>query len=105
MSFLSNIFGGGLPRNVEGHQRVEAEKLIAELIEIGRRDDFLSERPGGAFNAQCHHLRARQIGRRLNEIGGLPLMQAARERIRRKLKMNMASHLDYAWAEIGQWKP
>ncbi len=105
MSFLSNLFGGGLPKDLDSHSREEVEKLIKELMEIGKRDDFLSERPGGQFNAQCHNIRARQIGRRLNELGGLPLMQAARERIRRKMKMVMASHLDYAWTDIGQWKP
>jgi hypothetical protein len=32
-------------------------------------------------------------------------MQQARERVRKKLKANLAAHLDYAWAEIGEWKP
>lgn len=105
MSFLSDLFGGGLPKNLDSQAREEAEKLIKELIDIGKRDDFLSEHPGGLFNAQCHNIRARQIGRRLNEIGGLTLMQAVRERIRRKMKMVMASHLDYAWTDIGGWKP
>ena len=105
MSFLGNLFGGGLPSNLDKHAREEAEKLISELMDIGKKDDFLSERPGGQFNVQCHHIRARQIGRRLNELGGLALMQAARERVRRKMKMVIASHLDYAWTDIGGWKP
>ena len=106
MGFLGNLFGGGgLPQGLDKQTRMEVEKLIDELLEIGKRDDFLSERPGGLFNGQCHNIRARAIGRRLNEVGGLELMQSARERIRRKLKMNMASHLDYAWSDIGQWKP
>ena len=106
MGFLSNLFGGGgLPQGIDKGLRDEAEKLIVELIEIGRKDDFLSERPGGQFNSQCHNIRARAIGRRLNEIGGLELMQTARERVRRKLKMTMASHLDYSWVDIGKWMP
>ena len=105
MSLFSNLFGGGLPKNLDKGYREEAEKLIAELLVIGKKDDYLSERPGGQFNGQCHHIRTRQIGRRLNEMGGLDLMQSARERVRRKLKMTMASHLDYAWSDIGQWKP
>ncbi len=106
MGFFSNLFGGpGLPAGVDKGLREEAEKLILELIDIGRKDDFLSERPGGQFNAQCHNIRARAIGRRLNDIGGLELMQNARERVRRKLKLNMAAHLDYAWTDIGSWKP
>ena len=106
MSFFSNLFGGSsLPPGIESGLREEAQTLIKELIEIGRKDDYLSEHPGGQFNAQCHHIRARAIGRRLNEIGGLPLMQSAREAVRRKLKMTMASHLEYAWATIGKWMP
>jgi len=104
MSFLSNLFGNvKLPKGIDLGLRDEAENLIKELIEIGKKDDFLSERPGGLFNGQCHNIRARAIGRRLDEIGGLELMQVARERVRKKLKMNTASHLDYAWVKIGKW--
>ena len=107
MSLFGNLFGSGgsLPKTVDVGLRQEAEQLIRELIEIGKKDDFLSERPGGLFNSQCHNIRARTIGRRLHEIGGLELMQVARERVRKKLKLNMASHLDYAWAKIGEWMP
>ncbi len=107
MGFFSNLFGGGgsLPPKIDRGLRDEAEQLIVELITIGRKDDYLSEHPGGLFNGQCHNIRARAIGRRLNEIGGLELMQSARERVRRKLKMTMASHLDYAWSDIGKWLP
>ena len=106
MGFFSNLFGNsGIPQGVGKETRQEIDKLVTELIEIGRKDDFLSERPGGQFSSQCHNIRARAIGRRLNEIGGLELMQMAREKVRRKLKMNMASHLDYAWTDIGKWMP
>ncbi|HVN56084.1 MAG TPA: hypothetical protein VMT46_17260 [Anaerolineaceae bacterium] len=104
MGFFQDIFGDGLPP-IPKEQRQEVESLIKELIQIGKRDDFLSERPGGQFNAQCHHVRARAIGKRLNEIGGLPLMEAAHKRVRKKLGMNLTSHLDYAWSEIGKWIP
>jgi len=105
MGLFGNLFGSSLPKSVDTGLRAEAEGLIKELMDIGKKDDFLSERPGGLFNSQCHNIRARAIGRRLNEIGGLELMQVARERVRKKLKMNMASHLDYAWANIGKWMP
>ena len=49
-------------------------------------DDFLSLQPGGPFNSRCHHTQARQIGERLNEIGGLDLMLASRSTIKDKLK-------------------
>jgi hypothetical protein len=106
MGFFSSLFGkSGIPQGVDRETRQEIDRLVVELIEIGRKEDFLSERPGGQFNGQCHNVRARAIGRRLNEIGGLDLMQMAREKVRRKLKMNMASHLDYAWSDIGKWMP
>jgi hypothetical protein len=104
MDFLDTLLGRNrLPSSVDRGLREEAERLILELIEIGRKDDYLSEHPGAGFNGQCHNIRARAIGRRLNDIGGLELMEHTRERVRRKLKLNIASHLDYAWAEIGKW--
>jgi hypothetical protein len=33
----------------------------------------------------------------------LPLMQAARARVKRKLDPVMAEHLDYCWNQIGDW--
>jgi len=63
MGFLSNLFGGGgLPQGIDKGLRDEAEKLIVELIEIGHKDDYLAEHPGGLFNGQCHNIRARAIG-------------------------------------------
>jgi hypothetical protein len=105
MGFLRNLFGGEIPSGLDKRTRDEVEKLILELVTIGKKEDFLSERPGGGFNAQCHNIRTRTIGKRLNEVGGFSLMQQARERVRKKLKANLAAHLDYAWAEIGEWKP
>jgi hypothetical protein len=104
MDFLRNLFSRGLPSGLDQYTREEVERLFAELVEIGKKDDFLSERPGNGFNGQCHNIRTRAIGKRLNEIGGLELMQTAREHVRRKLKATLASHLDYAWQEIGAWK-
>ena len=104
MGIFQDLFGGGLPP-IPKEQKPEVEKLIAELIDIGKRDDFLSERPGGLFNGQCHNIRARAIGKRLNDIGGLELMQAAHRRVRKKLGINLTSHLEYAWSDIGQWIP
>ncbi len=84
----------------------EVEKLLAELVTIGLRDDFLSERPGAGFNAQCRNIRARQIGTRLHDIGGMPLMEYAQRHIRRKSGKqgrSLSEHIEYAWAEIGNW--
>ena len=103
MDFFRNLFNPGpaIPRE----QKAEVEKLIEELIQIGKKEDFLSEHAGGQFDGHYHHIRARAIGRRLNDIGGLALMESARDRVRKKLGVNMASHLEYAWSEIGGWVP
>lgn len=79
--------------------------MVEELVRIGKAEDFLSERPGGSFNAQCRHVRARDIGKRLNEIGGFALMEQIYKRIRKQLGAQLASHLSYAWADIGKWVP
>ena len=85
-------------------KRPEVENLLAELIVIGKGDDFLSERPGYGFNSQCRHIRSIQIARRLHDMGGLPLMDWVRFKVKRKLKAQLASHLDYAWDGVGDWK-
>ncbi|MBN2047496.1 MAG: hypothetical protein JW750_06625 [Anaerolineaceae bacterium] len=99
MSFLKNMFNPPYP-----HQnREEVRKLIEELIKIGDADDFLSELPGGRFNRQCRHIRAREIGERLDELGGFELMEMACHQVRKKLSRQLADHLEYAWAGIGRW--
>jgi hypothetical protein len=85
------------------NQKQELESLTKELLEIGRQDDFLSEHPGGVFNGQCKHRRARQIGELLSAMGGVQLMWWMYERIKRRAGQVKASHLEYCWAEIGEW--
>lgn len=104
MDFLIRIFGIPLPK-FDSRLRPEVDRLINELLKIGKQDDFLSERPGGPFNGDCHHRRAREIGKRLNDIGGLELMMAVRRGVKAKIGMNLASHLDYCWRDIGKWMP
>lgn len=99
MNFLRDLISPPFP----ARQRDEVDRLLNELIQIGKMEDFLSERPGGAFNIQSRHNRAIQIGRRLDEIGGLPMMEYARRRVRRNLGVQLASHLDYCWEGIGKW--
>ncbi|MCA1955135.1 MAG: hypothetical protein LDL12_08320 [Anaerolinea sp.] len=102
MGILEDFFGAA---PCAPAARGEVQRLLQELIEIGHKDDFLSERPGSPFNAQCRHVRAREIGKRLNELGGLALLEWVHRRVRRKLKDPLASHLSYAWSEIGEWVP
>ncbi len=103
MELFRNLFSSG-PR-IPTESRQEVNELIEELIKIGKQDDYLSERPGGLFNGQYRHIRARAIGNRLNAIGGLPLMQYAHDRVRKKLGLSLVSHLEYAWTDIGEWVP
>lgn len=81
----------------------EVKKMIEELITIGKTIGYLSERPGGDFNAQCRNLKARVIGKRLNDLGGFPLMEYAFKKVHKKLGVEASSHLEYAWVEIGKW--
>lgn len=83
----------------------EIDRMIENLIRIGQKEDFLSERPGGSFNAQCRHIGAREIGQRLAEIGGFALMEFVLKRIRKRLGANLAAHLSYAWTDIEKWIP
>ncbi len=100
MGFFDFLFG---KRPYPAEQKAEVNRLIEELIKIGKQDDYLSERPGGPFNSQCRHIRARDIGRRLNEIGNLELMELAFKQVKKKLGTNLSSHLEYAWTDIGKW--
>lgn len=104
MSIWEIIFGDAAIRQLTPEQKREVKPLLSELVRIGKLDDYLSTRPGGQFNIRCHHVRSRKIGERLNEIGGLELMQAARSQIKRKLKTAKAEHLDYCWQDIGDWQ-
>ena len=100
MGFLSGIFG---PKPYPAEKRKEVNDLIMELIRIGKSDDFLSEHPGGQFNVQSRHIEAIRIGRKLDAIGGLALMQYAHEQVRKKAGKLLASHLEYAWDDLGSW--
>jgi len=99
MNVLQDLFS----KPYASHQQAEVEKLITDLIRIGKQDDFLSERPGGGFNIQCRHVRAIEIGKRLHEMGGLPLMEYVYRRVRRKTSRSLGEHLQYAWGGVGTW--
>lgn len=104
MSILDLLLGDPVIRSLDANKRQEVDKLITQLIKVGAQDDFLSLTPGGPFDIQCHHREARQIGKRLHEMGGTALMEAARGRVKRKLKAVMAEHLDHCWKDIGAWQ-
>ena len=83
----------------------EVSRLLEELVRIGIQDDYLSEFPGRGFNGQCRHIRAREIGNRFQEIGGNDLMSWAFRKVRKQAGKIPASHLEYAWKDIGTWQP
>lgn len=99
MSLLTDFFNKPFP----DHARKDVERMLEELVRIGKTEDFLSERPGASFNRDCRNIRAREIGVRLDEIGGLALMEYANRYVRRKLSKNLSWHLEAAWKDIGQW--
>jgi hypothetical protein len=80
----------------------DADDLVIELIAIGQNSDFVSD-PGGIFNKNGQHKRAREIGATLNVMGGFKLMQAAYYRVTATLGPTRARSLEFAWAYIGDW--
>ena len=104
MNLLTLLFGDPTINALNSHSKAEVKTMIDKLVRIGRTDDYLSLVPGGAFDMHCHHREAREIGKRLNEMGGVPLMFAVRNDIRRKLKDTLAEHLDHCWKDIGGWQ-
>ena len=105
MSLITLLFGEPEIRTLDPARKQEVNSLVEKLVKIGKTDDFLSLSPGGPFDMQLHHLEARSIGRRINDIGGVPLMEAVRNSVKRKLKAVMAEHLDHCWKGIGDWQP
>jgi hypothetical protein len=101
MGFLSDFFNRPYP----AHARDEVNKFLEELVRIGTQEDFLSERPGGAYNIQCRHVRTREIGKRLYDLGGIELMTYIQKKVRKRLSGPLAEHLGYAWGDIGKWLP
>ena len=98
MSLFGNLFSK--PQPVPPAPRAnDIGAFVQELNAIGTSDGFLSFRPGGKFNQQCRHIRAREIGMRLNMIGGSSLMRKVYERV----DCPKARQLAAAWDEIGDW--
>jgi len=101
MGFLDFLFKKPYP----AHVQIEIDRMVEELVRIGKTEDFLSERPGGSFNIQCRNIRARDIGKRLDELGGIELMAMVQKKINKRLSPNLGDHLGYAWSDLGKWVP
>lgn len=81
----------------------EVEKLTPELYHIGLSDGYLSMEQGGKFDDNCRNIRAREIGERLNEMGGCHLMREVHSKIQQM--QGPARQLESCWGYIGIWQP
>ncbi len=115
-------------------KKPEADRLLDELIEIGRTEGFLSmprdsnicgrcgskvvkrgvkvkctycglEQNYNHFNETYKHIRAREIGTRLYDLGGQELMQKACYTVAAEHGASIGRELESAWAYIGGWLP
>ncbi|MBP9676365.1 MAG: hypothetical protein KBD67_06455 [Anaerolineaceae bacterium] len=102
MSIIQKIFPTKPFTNADTR---EVHLLLDELVRIGIKEDYLSEFPGRGYNAQCRHIRTREIGQRFHEIGGDALMSWSYDKVRKAAGKVAASHLEFAWSEIGTWQP
>ena len=102
MDMIWNLVDGGPP--CPAGDKAEVDRLLEELIRIGKDDDYLSLTIGQGFNMDKLHIRARAIGTRLFELGGLALMTWAHKKVMRRLKRQLAEHLEYAWDGVGDWR-
>jgi hypothetical protein len=109
VSFLDRVFGKQKPAPgpyafrpqsaVRSQIPAEFLALVTELTAIGNREGFLAFRPGGRYNQQCRHIRAREIGMKLNMAGGSSLMRRVYDRVDCQNVRQLAA----AWDEIGHW--
>ncbi len=81
----------------------EMNRLMDELLQIGRKEDFLSERPGGLFDRECRHIRTREIGQRIFDFGGADSMEWMIKKISKKGGKDLAAHLEACWYRIGNF--
>ncbi len=77
--------------------------LTAELIHIGKTNEFLTVKPKIGFDESKRNIRAREIGMRLNEMGGKKLMQQVYLKVKTDLGAVPARELEFAWNYIGEW--
>ena len=82
MNIFSSLFGKPLYPQAN---KPEVNRLVGELIRIGKNEDYLCEHPTSGYNTQFRHLRTREIGKRLDEIGGYDLMENAYKQVKKKL--------------------
>ncbi|MFO8143293.1 MAG: hypothetical protein R6T78_01250 [Dehalococcoidales bacterium] len=83
----------------------KVDSLIQELVRIGWEEGFVEPGYGQHYDEEGRNIRARNIGKRLDEIGGLRLMKVAWWRVRFDLSPGPASRdLDIIWDGVGEWR-
>lgn len=82
----------------------EMENMLNELLDIGRGEGSLSLVAGGRFNERKRHVRAIEIGERLNEIGGMDAMRMGGMAVSRFLDSTKGRELEECWDGIGSWR-
>lgn len=95
-----------IPRNVAVAEQMR--QLVEEIIKIGADIKDPSYASSGYFyqNQEGQHTRdprTREIGSRVNDIGGFSLMQSVHKRVSDKLGSRPARELEMTWSGIGQW--
>ena len=86
----------------------EFERLVLELIEIGREPERRGYSSSGYLRPRetaeaSRHPRAREIAEVLFNMGGLGLMQKANRRVSDVLGPVAAMELSHAWHQIAGW--
>jgi hypothetical protein len=81
----------------------EIEKMLNELLAIGRSPGYLSLAAGGMFNDRMRNIRAIEIGGKLNEIGGMDAMRMCGMAVSRFLDATKGRELEVCWDGIGNW--
>ena len=89
----------------------EVNDLEWELYQIGKSEGYLGE-PSGKFDERGRNTRAREIGERLNEMGGFDLMIEVHNNILDRRRSAQAADtrgsarsLEACWGYIGRWQP
>jgi hypothetical protein len=100
-------FGGNKPI-ARGDIVDVIEGLLRDLVEIGRTVKDPSYHNSGYLykDERGEHTRdprAREIGARLDRLGGKALMLQAHAVVREELGSTAARGLEACWGEIGEW--
>ena len=90
-------------RPFPGQYKDEMNRLMEELVQIGQKEDYLSERPGGQFDRECRHIRTREIGQRIYDIAGANAMEWVIKKLTKKIGKDLAAHLESCWFRIGDF--